>query len=262
MGEARARRRAHAQILAKHPLCIYCAGSNKATTVEHMPPIMMFDQRQRPKGLEFPTCASCNHGTSLTDLVASLLCRVYPDVESDPGKRELKKLLSAVSNNVPGLLEEMMVDDHGQFQAWRDIPNMPSGSAVLRANGPILSAHMRIFGTKLGLALHFEAHGTFVPQEGGVQPLFFTNANAVRGELPMEIINRLPPARTLQQGKKEVSGQFTYSFLLTEERRHSVFYAVFRQSFAVACVTALDRYEFLMKNADKYPVVVPGNFCA
>ena len=30
-----------------------------------------------------------------------------------------------------------MVDDAGQYQARRDIPNMPSGSAVLRANGPI-----------------------------------------------------------------------------------------------------------------------------
>lgn len=260
MGEARARRRAHAQMLAKHPLCIYCAGAHQATTVEHMPPIMMFDQRQRPKGLEFPTCAPCNHGTSATDLVASLLGRVYPDSESDPEKRELKKLLSAVSNNVPGLLDEMTVDDAEQHQARRDIPNLPFGSAVLRANGPIVTAHMRKFGAKLGLALHFELHGSFVPQEGGVQPMFFTNANAARGELPMEIINRLPTARTLQQGKKEVSSQFSYSFILTEERRHSVFYAVFRQSFAVAAVTAIDRSEFLMKNADKYPVVVPGDF--
>jgi hypothetical protein len=39
-----------------------------------------------------------------------------------------------------------------------------------------------------------------------------------------------------------------------------VFYAVFRQSFAVAAVTALDRSEFLIKHADKYPVIVPGDF--
>jgi hypothetical protein len=76
----------------------------------------------------------------------------------------------------------------------------------------------------------------------------------------MEIINRLLPARTLQQGRKNVRGQFLYSHLLTEEKRHSVFYAVFRQSFAILAVTALDRSEFLMKNADKYPVTVPGDF--
>ncbi len=260
MGEGKARRRAHERLLADHPVCIYCAGTNPASTIEHMPPIIMFNQRQRPKGLEFPTCKECNNGTRLTDLVASLLGRVYPDSESDPQKKEIKKLLSAVSNNVPGLLEEMMVDEADQIRARQDIPNMPPGSAVLRANGPILTSHMSTFGAKLGLALHFEAHGSFVPQDGGVQSLYFTNVNAARGELPMQLIDLLPPARTLRQGRKEVSDQFSYSFQLTEERRHSVFYAVFRQSFAIAAVTALDRTEFLMKHADEYPVTIPGDF--
>jgi hypothetical protein len=188
---------------------------------------------------------------------------VYPDSENDPNKKELKKLLAAVGNNVPGLLEEMIVDEVGQRQARRSIPNMPSGSAVLRADGPILTKHMTTFGAKLGLALHFETHGVCVPQAGGVQPMYFTNVNAARGELPMQIINILPPAQTLRQGRKDVLDQFSYSFRLTEEKRHSVFYAVFRQSFAVAAVTALDRSEFLAKNADKYPITVPGDFrCA
>jgi hypothetical protein len=64
----------------------------------------------------------------------------------------------------------------------------------------------------------------------------------------------------LQQGKREVSDQFQYTWALTEERRHSVFYAVFRLSFAIAAVTALDRSEFLHRNADKYPVTIPGAF--
>jgi hypothetical protein len=260
MGEAKAKRRAHAELLAKHTRCIYCAGANRATTVEHMPPIIMFDQRQRPRGLEFPACEGCNGGTSNTDLVASLLGRVYPNVESDSGRTELKKLLSAVSNNVPGLLDEMMPDNADHLRALGSIPNMPPGSTVLRANGPILTEHMKRFGAKLGLALHYEFHSTFVPQEGGVQPMYFTNVNAAKGELPMEIIQLLPSPRTLQQGKKNVLGQFSYSHLLTEEGRHSAFYAVFRQSFAILAITALDRSEFLMKNADKYPVTIPGDF--
>jgi hypothetical protein len=144
---------------------------------------MMFDQRQRPKGLEFPTCEGCNHGTSLTDLVASLLGRVYPDSENDPDKKELIKLLAGVRDNVPGLLQEMALDEAGHEQARLNNPNAPLGSGFLRANGPILTKHMTTFGAKLGLALHFEAHGTFVPQEGGVQPMYFTNVSAARGEL-------------------------------------------------------------------------------
>jgi hypothetical protein len=140
MGEARANRRAHATVLNAYPWCIYCGGQNPATTVEHMPPRMMFLGKQRPKGLEFPTCNPCNHGTSHADLVASLLGRTFPDPQSQQGQNDVKKLLSAVSNNIPGLLQEMYVGKAGQKIARRSIPKMPVGAAVLRANGPLWRA--------------------------------------------------------------------------------------------------------------------------
>jgi hypothetical protein len=152
-----------------------------------------------------------------------------------------------VRNNIPGLLEEMHV---------RTGPN------ELRVDGPILRKHIDVFAAKLGLALHFEAHDLVVPPEGGVQTMFFTNVSALRGELPNELIQLLLPPRTLKQGKREVSDQFKYSWALTDEKRHSLFYATFRQSFAIAAATALDRSEFLERNADKYPITIPGAFKA
>jgi hypothetical protein len=260
MGEARAKRRSHAAILKNFPWCIYCGGANPADTIEHMPPIQMFYERQRPKGLEFPACKECNHGTRHSDLVASLMGRVYPDSESDSAKQELRKILKAVNNNVPGLLQEMEIGSGGQKIARSQIPNMPPGAWALRANGPILEKHMRTFGAKLGLALHYEAHHKPVPLDGGVQPMYFTNVNAARGELPMGIIELLPTPKTLRQGRKDVSAQFNYSWRVTEEGRHSLFYAVFNQAFAVAAVTALDRTEFLTRNQERFPIVLPGDF--
>jgi hypothetical protein len=242
--------------LEANPWCIYCGGTHPADTIEHMPPIAMFDARQRPKGLEFSTCHDCNNGTRVADMVASLLGRVYLD--ADPA--DLERLLRGVANNVPGLLQEMEVAKAGQEFARRDIPQMPPGVGVLRVDGPILTKQIAVFGAKLGLALHYEAHRQPVPPGGGVQPMFFTNVSALTGDLPVEIINLLPAPRTLQQGRREVSEQFQYSWALTEEGRHSVFYAVFRLSFAIAAVTAVDRSEFLNRNADKYPVTVPGDF--
>ena len=255
MGEAKRKRRRHAAVLAAHPWCIYCGGIHPADTIEHMPPIAMFDDRQRPRGLEFSTCRECNNGTRLSDTVAALLARAYPDA---PKPDDLERLLRGVRNNVPGLLEEMHLGAAGH----RDIPSMPADAGVLRANGPILTKHIGVFGAKLGLALHFEAHGLSVPPAGGVQTIFFTNASALRGELPAELIQLMPTPRTLKQGKREVGGQFKYSWALTEEKKHSTFYATFRESFAIAAVTALDRSEFLERNADKYPITVPGAFKA
>ena len=205
VGDAKIKRRAHAAKLAAYSWCIYCGGSNPATTIEHMPPIMMFDGRQRPKGLEFPTCLECNNGTSQSDQVASLLGRVSPDAGSEQQRYEIKKLLRGVNNNVPGLLEEMEIGRAGQKFAQRDIPSMPPDGGVLRANGPILAKHMHAFGAKLGFAFHFDEHKSSVPPEGGVQTMYFTNVSVVKGELPMELINLLPAPRTLRQGQREVS---------------------------------------------------------
>src|SRR5450631_1800258 len=118
MGEAKRRLglrlRTHAALLADAPGCIYCAGENVATTIEHMPPISVFEGRQRPKGLEFPACQACNNNTGRSDLVAALLSRVFPDTESDLQKRDIKKLLAAVSNNIPELLSEMNLGRAGE----------------------------------------------------------------------------------------------------------------------------------------------------
>jgi hypothetical protein len=47
MGEAKRKLRDHAAILAGNPGCIYCDGENIATAIEHMPPISVFEGRQR-----------------------------------------------------------------------------------------------------------------------------------------------------------------------------------------------------------------------
>ena len=79
---------------------------------------------------------------------------------------------------------------------------MPAGAGVLRVDGPILKKHIDVFGAKLGLALHFEAHGSAVPPTGGVQPMFFTNVSALRGELPNEIFGLAADVKAGQAGNR------------------------------------------------------------
>jgi hypothetical protein len=212
----------------------------------------MFRGKQRPKGLEFPSCRACNNGTSKSDLVASLLGRVSPDATTKLESEEFRKLLSAISNNVPGLLEEMQIDEAGQRLARRELP-IEAGGGVLKADGPLATHHMGVFAAKLGFALHFEATGSAIPTNGGVQPRWFSNAQAAVGQIPSELFQILPSPRTLQQGAREVSDQFQYAWVVSPGWRHSLFYAVFRQSFAVAAVSALDRTAFITKHADKFP---------
>jgi len=60
-----------------------------------MPPVMMFIRKQRPKGLEFPSCRKCNNGTSKSDLVASLVGRLSVDPSADVEAAEITKLFSS-----------------------------------------------------------------------------------------------------------------------------------------------------------------------
>ena len=110
---------------------------------------MMFRGKQRPHELVFSSCEACNSGTRRSDLVASLLGRVYPD-GTDMDTADLRKVLQAVKNNVPGLLQEMMLSNAEQAAAKAKVP---AASWALRANGPILTSYILTFGAKLGLAL-------------------------------------------------------------------------------------------------------------
>jgi hypothetical protein len=139
MGEAKRKLRAHAAILADGPGCIYCAGENVATTIEHMPPISLFEGGQRPKGLEFPACHRCNTATGHSDLVAAMLARSWPDANSEVQRKDVVKILAAVANNVPGVLQEMNIGRASEKFA-RKRYNLSSEVHPLRADGPLLTS--------------------------------------------------------------------------------------------------------------------------
>jgi hypothetical protein len=115
-----------------------------------MPPAMMFIGKQRPKGLQFPSCRECNNGTSISDLVASFLGRLFVQPSADDEAAEIKKLFSSVHNNVPGLLKEMQFGPAEEKLACKGLP-LQAGDGVARANGPLVTKHMLVFGAKLGL---------------------------------------------------------------------------------------------------------------
>jgi hypothetical protein len=258
MGQAKLKRQAHAAILADHSGCIYCAGMNGATTIEHMPPIAVFEGRQRPKGFEFPACGLCNSGTSHSDLVAAMLARTWPDADSEIQKKDVKKLLSAVANNIPQLLREMNVGRAGEKLA-RKLHNLPSDAHPMRADGPLLTHHIHTFAAKFGFALHYEVYGAPVPAAGGVQVMWFSNVQALNDQIPQMLVDVLPSPSTLQQGAKSAGEQFRYSYT-TAESDHLLYLASFNKSFAVAGITAMDRTLYLDRHSDRLPVFKPGDF--
>lgn len=238
MGEAKSRRRNYDELLKKSPFCIFCGGNTPAVTVDHIPAKIMFDGRQRPKGLEFSACKICNNGAKHADLVAAWVGRFLPDPATKEQREEFPKLLRSINNNIPGLLQEMKMGRGAEKLAMRKLPIDVDGG--LLHVGPLVQKYMQVFSLKLGLALHREVSGNILPGAGGIAVRWFSNYEKFTGDFPDELTNFLGASKTLAAGKKHVSDQFQYAWEISENKEFAIYFASFRMSFAVFAALATD----------------------
>jgi hypothetical protein len=75
--------------------------------------------------------------------------------------------------------------------------------------------------------------------------MWFSNVQALKGELPQQLLQFLPPTQTLRMGKQNAGNQFQYACAITEERQNGLFWAQFRNAISVAAVTAIHRSFFI-----------------
>jgi hypothetical protein len=238
LGEAKNKRRNYAELLKRSPFCIFCGGNVPAVTVDHIPAAVMFDGKQRPKGLEFSACNICNIGAKHADLVAAWVGRMLPDSKKEAHKEEVKELLRSIRSNIPGLLEEMKIGRGAEKLAMRRLPTEMDGG-LLRI-GPLVHKYMQVFSLKLGLALHKEVSGNILPETGGIAVRWFSNYEKFTGDFPDQLTNFLCPSKTLVAGKKHVSDQFQYAWEIAENKEFGIYFASFRMAFAVFAAVATD----------------------
>jgi hypothetical protein len=89
--------------------------------------------------------------------------------------------------------------------------------------------------------------------------MWFSNVQAMNGQIPQELFDLLPSRKTLRQGAKSVGEQFQYSHA-SGEKDHMLYFASFNASFAVAGVTANDRSIILDATGDRFDIFSPGDF--
>lgn len=222
------------RMLASQPHCIFCGGLTPASTVEHMPSRVLFDGKQRPRGLEFPSCQPCQESTRKAETVFAVLSRFYPDPSTNTRRAEFKKLLLAAERHNPGLLVEMDTDQLGHLQRLGNvIPSLPSWN-FLHVGGPICTSSVSAFAVKLGLALHYEVTRRIVPKGGVAVVARFSNIDAFTGDMPKEALALFGPGQTLQMGKFRLDAQFEYSSLYAADTMTmSAHFATFRMSMAL-----------------------------
>jgi hypothetical protein len=248
MGQAKQKKLADESFISKNPSCVFCGGERSATTVDHVPPIIMFAGRQRPKGLEFAACEVCNHGSRLSDLFAAFLGRSFPDTGSEIDKEDIGKILRGLQNNIPDVLIEMKMGRASEKLRMRELPMHLRDGGLLRLDGPIASKLLKLFAYKMGLALYFETTKKPLPKNGQIAVRVWSNVDKFTGDFPEEELDFLGKGMTLQQGKKEVNDQFSYATALSEDGKLGAFFASFRMAFAL--IAFVSEVEGVLKETD------------
>lgn len=237
MGEARRRAKSLAgRLLGPGAMCVFCGGATPATTVDHVPHRSIFVGRKRPEGLEFAACYTCNRGSSDTDIVAALMSRISMGAASDQERDELGPLFRQAERRVPGLLADLRPALSRRANAI--IP--PEAPYHVVEIGGIVTEHLRAFGAKLVLGLHYARTARIVPNRGAVSTHIFTNADWITGRMPEELTSWSKEPRTLVQGSQNVGDQFSYDWAAEADGSVALYVAVFRNSFAVAGFVADD----------------------
>ena len=227
----RSRNRGKCELLQKNPNCVYCGGLSPATTIDHMPPIGMFTDRQRPRGFEFPCCENCNRNSRKHDNVAALLAALQLSPASERDIRYFDKLLAGIRNNQPLLFAELKptISQIRAASKVLDACGQPCGAFDVR--GPLVSGSMHRFGAKCALALHWAKSGKILTPAAQVGVLWYTNHNAIEGTVPQHLFELLPPGDTFQQGKRSAEDRFVYSSKQTDDGNSTAHWVTFGSAF-------------------------------
>jgi hypothetical protein len=235
LGEARRRMIQQSRIRNGEFPCIYCGGVVPGTEPDHMPPRILFNRKQRPNDLVFPSCSACNRGSAPIDTVIAWLARMYPN-SSDPLQREEVRALGAsMATNFPEVATA--------FRQKNNVVLTPhqraalTGEAVaIDVSDPYVQQVLKFFGAKFGMAMHWWRTGRFLPPEGRVYPMWFTNYQAITGLIPSELFKVFPDPTPLMQGRMHTAGRFEYASQVAGN--YSTHLAVFGHSYLILAFVA------------------------
>ena len=177
MGQARIRRQ---RFFTEHPNCCFCGGDVAATTQDHQPGRLFFDDRKWPKDFVFPACVECNRLSRDSEKLLRVLA--VPDGQDDANLLKWKRTLQHINKTRPELIPSL-------FSSTREIRGILRDQGIEKPDGVLLrdipimkldptlwDKHFETVGRKLLLALHYQCFKKPLSKDGELWLLYSTNA--------------------------------------------------------------------------------------
>jgi hypothetical protein len=187
---------------AQHPTCCFCGGSRATEEIEHQPSRIVFPDKKRPKGMEFPTCKRCNEQTRDDEPLLAVLSRILASERFvSPPDNGYHKALRSLYLRRPKLLLDM-----NQGRRWTNQNGIIVRKGALNVNLPAIDLSLCRIAAKLLLGLHYEILRVPI-KEGAIINTFWTHNQKSFSDVS-NLLGMLPKSKGLKQGKWDSEDTF------------------------------------------------------
>lgn len=248
MGQHKLKENRNQLFLRENPICIFCGGTVEATTIDHVPPKIVFRSKQWPETFAFAACKPCNEATRTQDKLVGFLARMGHDDTNPIEKEEMQKLMQSVISSQPEMILRMLnlgVRDKRKYaretgiypetgQSYKDLP-------VIKVTDEVNEA-VKVTAEKITKALYFKHTGQILPNDSAIYARWFTNAEVLSGKSPLvpEVLRLANMSGKLIRCSKPLNDQFDYRYQVSAEHGISLFVGNFGNTFGFVSLASRD----------------------
>ena len=218
MGEKKTRTE---RMKAQHPICCYC-GHRPTETTDHCPPKIVFLNKDRPKGLEFPACEDCNKKSSTGDAVAALIFGLTVNINPELVEHKVSaiKRFKTVQICAPEVIQEVLYNRPNRTFEKREVSavGLDPQKVKLFSVGPNTRRHLFNFSAKLTVAAYFNETQEICLPTTEILTHVSLNHQLLKHGLP-ELPILYEKISSLKQGIKDTTDQFSYAPVINREER-------------------------------------------
>jgi len=194
------------EFIKEHPICCFCGGETPSETIEHQPAKIIFPEKHRPRGLEFPACKRCNGQTSIDECILAFVARIAGsmrvNIKPDTG---LQKALQTISVAYPKLLpsiHSIAADVEGRQLPATDLNKREVNEGLCRV------------AAKLALSTYYDETGRIARSGTRVNTMWTHNQRRDGAELVKDLLGRFPAGKQLRMGRWDSSETFFIRYLV------------------------------------------------
>lgn len=163
--------------------------------------------KDRPGGVEFPSCDACNQGSKWFEDIVSFLGSIRWDDQSDDALDHFSGKFVHLIKTHPEVIEELRPDNTASRKARR----YASDASAINLEGEIVSAALSLYGAKLGLALHWQVTGQILPSNAQIGVYCMSNERRFEGIVPQHLFKLLPNRQELRKGQYKSTQPFFFA---------------------------------------------------